>query len=151
MEALSGTRAGQYRIRVNDQYRICFRWEAGNAYDVELVDSHETGETRSHPMTATKKQKLAPVHPGEMLREEFLLPMELSINALSRALHVPPNHVSGIVNEKRGISATMALRLACYFGTSAELWLGLQQDYELDLARDENAARIEREVLPRAS
>jgi addiction module HigA family antidote len=97
------------------------------------------------------KIKLAPVHPGEVLREEFLVPMELSINGLARALRVPPNHVSGIVNEKRGISATMALRLARYFGTSAELWLGLQQDYELDVARDTSAMRIEAEVLPRAS
>jgi antitoxin HigA-1 len=98
-----------------------------------------------------KRIKLAPVHPGEILREEFLKPFALSINGLARALHVPANHVSGIVNEKRGISATMALRLARYFGTSAELWLGLQQDYELDLARDTAAAKIAVEVLPRAS
>src|SRR5438552_18641941 len=95
--------------------------------------------------------RLAPMHPGEILREEFSKPLALSINALARALHVPANHVSGIVNEKRGISALMALRLARYFGTSPELWLGLQQDYELDLARDTAAARIEKEVLPRAS
>ena len=100
---------------------------------------------------AGRKIKLAPLHPGEMLRADFMEPLGLSINALARALHVPPNHVSGLVNEKRGISARMSLRLARYFGTSAELWLGLQQDYELDLARDTWAAQIEREVLPRAS
>ena len=99
----------------------------------------------------SKRAKLAPVHPGEILREDFLKPLGLSINALARALHVPPNHVSAIVNEKRGVSALMALRLARYFGTSPELWLGLQQDYELDLARDTAAAKIEIEVLPRAS
>ena len=99
----------------------------------------------------TKRIPLAPVHPGEILREEFLSPLGLSINALGRALRVPANHVSGIVNEKRGISAMMALRLARYFGTSAELWLGLQQDFELDAARDKAASIIEREVLPRAS
>jgi len=98
-----------------------------------------------------RKIKLAPVHPGEILREDFMTPLGLSINRLARDLHVPANHVSGIVNGKRGISALMALRLARYFGTSAELWLGLQQDYELDLARDTAADRIEREVLPRAS
>ena len=100
---------------------------------------------------AEKKIKLAPVHPGEILREDFMKPLEISINALARALHVPPNHVSGIVNEKRGISALMSLRLARYFDTSPELWLGLQQDYELDLARDTAADRIKKEVLPRAS
>jgi len=96
-----------------------------------------------------KRIKLVPVHPGEILREDFLKPLGLSINALGRALHVPPNHVSGIINEKRDISASMALRLARYFGTSPELWLGLQQDYELDMARDTAAAKIDNEVLPR--
>ena len=98
-----------------------------------------------------KKIKLAPLHPGEILREDFMKPLGLSINALARALRVPPNHVSGVVNQKRGISALMALRLARYFDTSPELWLGLQQDYELDLARDTAADRIAKEVLPRAS
>jgi antitoxin HigA-1 len=100
---------------------------------------------------ADRKRKLAPVHPGEILREDFMAPLGLSINALARALRTPPNHVSGIVNEKRGVSAKMALRLARYFGTSPELWLGLQLDYELDMARDTTASQIEREVLPRAS
>jgi addiction module HigA family antidote len=100
---------------------------------------------------AKRKIKLAPVHPGEILSKDFMQPLELSIKALSRALRVPPHHVSGIVNRKRGITALMALRLARYFGTSAELWLGLQQDYELDVPRDKAAVRIRREVLPRAS
>jgi addiction module HigA family antidote len=98
---------------------------------------------------AERKTKLAPVHPGEILREDFMAPLKLSINALARALRVPVSHISGIVNEKRGISARMALRLARYFGTSPELWLGLQQDYELDLAKDTVASQIEREVIPR--
>jgi antitoxin HigA-1 len=100
---------------------------------------------------ARRKIKLAPVHPGEILREDFMAPLWLSINGLARALRVPANHVSGIVNEKRGVSARMALRLARYFGTSPELWLGLQQDYELDVARDAVSRQIEREILPRAS
>ena len=100
---------------------------------------------------AARKLKLAPVHPGEILREDFMAPLGLSINALARALRTPPNHVSGIVNERRGVSAKMALRLARYFGTSPELWLGLQLDYELDMARDTSASQIEKEVLPRAS
>jgi len=100
---------------------------------------------------AERKIKLAPVHPGEILRQDFMVPLGLSINALARALRVPANHVSGIVNERRGISARMALRLARYFGTSPELWLGLQQDYELDVARDAVSRQIEKEILPRAS
>ncbi len=77
--------------------------------------------------------------------------MGLSIHALARALRGPPSPVSGIVNEKRRASALMALRLARYFGCSAELWMGLQQDFELDTARDAAGKRIELEVLPRAS
>lgn len=100
---------------------------------------------------AKRRMKLAPVHPGEILREDFMAPLSLSINALARALRVPPSHVSGIVNEARGVSAKMALRLARYFGTTPDLWLGLQLDYELDVARDAVATQIEREVLPRAS
>ncbi|MGI8744023.1 MAG: HigA family addiction module antitoxin [Bryobacteraceae bacterium] len=96
-----------------------------------------------------RKIKLAPVHPGEILHEDFMAPLALSINALARALHVPANHVSGIVNEKRGISARMALRLARYFGTSPELWLGSQQDFELDVARETAAAQIAKEVTTR--
>jgi addiction module HigA family antidote len=110
-------------------------------------------ECRLHTRSRARNcaNKLAPLHPGEILHEDFLKPLGLSINGLARALHVPANHVSGIVNEKRGISALMVLRLARYFGTSPELWLGLQQDYELDVARDTAAAKIEIEVLPRAS
>src|SRR3977135_314853 len=100
---------------------------------------------------AERKIKLPPVHPGGVISKDFMQPLGLSINALSRALRVPPNHVSGIVNCKRGITALMALRLGRYFGSSAELWLGLQQDYDLDVARDKAAVRITREVLPRAS
>ena len=100
---------------------------------------------------ANDKTLLAPVHPGEILHEEFMVPLSLSRNALARSLHVPPNHVSDVVSGKRGISAVMALRLARYFGTSPDLWLGLQQDYELDVARDNTAERIALEVMPRAS
>jgi len=99
----------------------------------------------------TRKPNLLPVHPGEILREEFLKPMGLSINGLARDLHVPPSHISGIVNEKRGISAVMALRLARYFGSSPDLWLGLQLDFELDSAIDSSGTRIQAEVLPKAS
>jgi addiction module HigA family antidote len=95
-----------------------------------------------------KTTKLTPIHPGEILREEFMLPCGLSQNALARALNVPPRRINEIVLEKRGITADTALRLARYFGTSAEMWTGLQADYELRLARHEKARVIERDVEP---
>jgi addiction module HigA family antidote len=97
-----------------------------------------------------KTTKLAPIHPGEILREEFMLPRGLSQNALARALNVPPRRINEIVLERRGITADTALRLARYFGTSAEMWAGLQADYDLRLARYAKARNIEREVEPLA-
>lgn len=78
---------------------------------------------------------LDPIHPGEILLEEFLQPMGISINRLARDIQVPPGRISTIVNGKRAISADTALRLSAYFGTSPELWLNLQTDYDLRIAR----------------
>ncbi|MFZ5586684.1 MAG: HigA family addiction module antitoxin [Thermodesulfobacteriota bacterium] len=91
-------------------------------------------------------KKLAPLHPGEVLLEEFLTPLGLSQNALARELKIPPRRVNEIVLGKRGVSADTALRLARYLGTSAEFWLGLQADYELDVAKDRAEEEILREV-----
>lgn len=100
-----------------------------------------------------KARKLAPIHPGEILLEEFMKPLALSQNALARTLRVPPRRINEIVLGQRGISADTALRLARYFGTTAEFWTGLQADYELRLARRAAAAQIARDVqpLPRAA
>jgi addiction module HigA family antidote len=92
------------------------------------------------------KEKLNPVHPGEILMEEFLKPMEISQNKLARAIGVPPRRINEIVLEKRSISADTALRLAQYFGTSAKFWMGLQSDYDLDIAKDKVGQRIKKEV-----
>lgn len=78
---------------------------------------------------------LEPIHPGEILLEEFLKPMGVSINKLARDIGVPPGRISTIVNGKRSISADTALRLGEYFGVSPELWLGLQVDYDLRITR----------------
>jgi antitoxin HigA-1 len=81
------------------------------------------------------QKRLDPIPPGEILREEFMKPLGISINALARNLDVPPNRISDIVNGKRSITADTALRLAKFFGVSPELWLGLQSDYDLRTAR----------------
>lgn len=93
-------------------------------------------------------RKLSPVHPGEVLSEEFLKPMELSQNRVALAIGVPPRRINEIVLGKRGVSADTALRLARYFNVSPQFWMGLQMDYELDVAGDELAERLEREVRP---
>ena len=96
-----------------------------------------------------RTQKLAPVHPGEVLLEEFLKPMNLSQNRLALAIGVPPRRINEIVLGKRGITADTALRLARYFSMSPQFWMGLQMDYALDVAADELSGRLEREVQPR--
>src|ERR1035437_4461056 len=92
---------------------------------------------------STKSIKLEPIHPGEILLEEFLKPMGISINKLSRDLLVPPNRISEIVRGKRAVTADTALRLGKYFGVSPELWTGLQADYELRLLRQSHWLNIE--------
>ena len=98
-----------------------------------------------------KTERLDPVHPGEVLMEDFLRPMGLSQNRLALSIGVHPRRINEIVLGKRGITADTALRLAKFFGTSPDVWLGLQKDYELDVAMDELGDRIDREVRTFAS
>lgn len=92
------------------------------------------------------KKKLHPVHPGEVLLEEFLKPMDVSQNRLALNIGVPARRINEIVLGKRGITADTALRLARFFGTSAEFWLGLQSQYDLDITAEELGERLEKEV-----
>lgn len=89
-----------------------------------------------------------PIHPGEILREEYLEPTGMSVNALSKALRVPATRMNEIVRENRGITADTAMRLARYFNTSERFWLNLQMEYELRSAQDRKATRIAEEVAP---
>ena len=92
------------------------------------------------------KRKLAPVHPGEILLEEFLKPMGLSQNRLARDIHVSPRRINEIILGKRALTADTALRLARYFNMSPKFWLGLQMDYELDVESDRLGSRLAKEV-----
>jgi antitoxin HigA-1 len=94
---------------------------------------------------------LDPIPPGEILREEFMRPLGVSINALARDLDVPPNRINEIVNGKRAITADTALRLGKYFGVSPEIWLDLQSDYELRVARRDVWPKAELRVRNRAA
>lgn len=128
LEKLRGDRAGQHSIRINQQWRICFRWRTAT------------------PTTSRSSTTLPNIHPGEVLREEFMTPLRLSQNRLARALGVPPRRINEIVLGKRSITADTALRLARLFGISERFWLGLQMDYDLEEARREAGDRIAVEV-----
>ena len=95
-----------------------------------------------------KRKKLEPVHPGEILQKEFLEPMGLSQNKLAMALHVPARRINEIVLGKRRVTADTALRLARYFNNSAQFWLGLQMDYELDVAEEALESKLDKEITP---
>ena len=136
-EALAGDRKGQYGIRINDRWRICFEWPAGlpGPSNVEIVDYHYEGT-----------MALKAIHPGEHLAEE-LKELDMSASELARKLAVPTNRITGILNGKRAITGDTALRLAHFFGTSAEFWLNLQSLYELRIAEEKVGKSIK--ALPR--
>ncbi len=133
-----GDREGQYSIRVNDQWRICFVWESGGAYQVAIVDYHQESIMR--------KDKLSPIHPGELLLEEFLKPLGMSQYRLAKGIAVPPRRVNEIVHGKRSITADTALRLARFFGTTERFWLNLQVRYDLEVEKDRIGHLLERDV-----
>jgi addiction module HigA family antidote len=95
-----------------------------------------------------KTKKLAPVHPGEILQEDFLTPLGISMNKLSLDLHVPVTRIAEIVHGRRSVTSDTALRLARYFNTSARFWLNLQSAYDLDVAEDNLQDEIQRDIRP---
>jgi addiction module HigA family antidote len=92
---------------------------------------------------------MRPIHPGEILREEYLAPLRMTPNALATALHVTANRINDIVLERRGVTPDTALRLARYFGGEPEFWLNMQQTYDLKVAQQEHGAEIANEIAPR--
>lgn len=149
-------RSGQHSIRINAQWRVCFVWGDWDAYEVESVDYHSRLDLddMEREMEVERQERSAdfpPVHPGEVLREDFLRPLGMSQYALAKALAVPEHRISEIVNGKRAVTPDTALRLGRYFGTSAEFWLGMQTTHDLERARETRGAEIEATVRPRAA
>jgi len=95
-----------------------------------------------------KSERLPPIHPGEILREDFMKPLRISMNRLALDLRVPVTRIAEIVHERRGITPDTALRLGRYFNTSARFWMNAQSSYDLEVAQDELQRTIERDVRP---
>jgi len=133
LETLNGERSGQHAIRVNDQWRVFFEWPetSSGPTHVELVESDSGGH-----MVAVA------IHPGEHLVEE-LRALNMSASELARQIKVPTNRVTGILNGRRAITGDTALRLAHFFGTSAELWLNLQSLHDLRVAEAKTGRSIQ--------
>lgn len=96
-------------------------------------------------------EKLKPIHPGEVLREEFLKPFGISAKSLAENIGMNEQNLREIVSEQQTITADVALRLAKFFGTSAQFWLGLQSDYDLDITRELLGDKLEKEIIPLAA
>jgi addiction module HigA family antidote len=142
LEKLSGGRSGQHSIRINDQWRIC---SSGRTATHTRPRSSIITEEASMGGT-----KMAPIHPGEILLEEFLEPLGLSQYRLAQDTSAPPRRINEIVHGKRSITADTALRLARYFGTSDLFWLNLQTRYDLEREKDRLGTRLDEEVVRRA-
>ena len=136
-ESLSGDRKGQYSIRINDQWRICFEWP-----------NKSLARLKSRSLIIIRESVVAiiAIHPGEQLGEE-LKELGMSAAELARKLDVPTNRITGILNGQRAITGDTALRLGHFFGTSAQFWLNLQSLYELRIAEKKVGKSIK--SLPR--
>ena len=102
-------------------------------------------------MAKRGKRDIPPIHPGEILKADFLVPLGLSVNALSRAIGVPRTRLNDVVLGRRGITADTAVRLARYFRVSARFWMNLQSHYELEVAEESIGERLDREIRPHAA
>ncbi len=127
LEALKGDRSGQHSIRINNQWRVCFRWTDSGVDHVEIVDYHR----RSMSM-----RKLPPVIPGEILLEEFLKPMGITQYRLAKEIGVPPQRIGEIVSGNRAITADTDLRLCRFLGLSNGYWLRAQAAHDMEVAQD---------------
>lgn len=121
LEALIGARKGQYSIRINNRWRLCFRWLDDGAHDVEIVDYHQE---------RVMELKLDEIHPGEILNEEFLLPMKISVVQLADEMDVSVSQLDDIIAKRSGIASDMAVRLSRRFQTDQQFWLNLQAEYD---------------------
>jgi addiction module HigA family antidote len=117
--------------------------------DRELISREELDAGKVDLSTVDTGERLAPVHPGDVLRHDFLEPLGLTANALALALRVPANRITAILARDRAVTAETALRLARHFGTSPGFWVNLQKAYELERAERAAGARIRAEVAPR--
>ena len=134
LEVLSGDRKGQYSIRINDQWRICFTEKEGHYYNVEIVDYHYENIMANYIETPTI---------GEILSEEFLIPLGLSAYKLAQEINVPTSRIQDILHNRRKITVDTSLRLAKFFGLSDGYFMSLQDDIDIRNAKIELAPQLE--------
>lgn len=146
-EALGGDRIGQFSIRINQQWRVCFEWpdDHPRPFNIEIADYHRD---RRLPLKERTIMPRDPIHPGQFLADE-LAELGMAPAELARELHVPANRIYQILSGRRAMTANTALRLGQWLGTSAELWMNLQKLYELRLAERQGGEEIRRTIAHR--
>jgi addiction module HigA family antidote len=150
LEALKGDRAGLTASEsINNGASVSYgRTETPTMSSLSITIKTLTGRQKMNKENAATEELLDPIHPGEILLEDFMKPFNLSINQLAREIDVPAGRISEIVNGKRAITADTALRLGRLFGVSPEIWTGLQTDYELRIARRKIGTILETRIHP---
>ncbi|MFZ3137673.1 MAG: HigA family addiction module antitoxin [Thermodesulfovibrionales bacterium] len=126
LEALKGDRKGQWSIRINDQWRICFEWQNESAYNVEITIIIKR---------SAKMRHLKNIHPGEVLQEEFLVPMGISVYRIAKETGLSPTRLGQIIRGNRGITVETAIKIGRFLNTGPEFWMNLQSLYDIEEAK----------------
>ncbi len=139
LEPVTREKNGEYSIRISHSWQLCFVWRDYDAYDVDLVRSY----ARGNPAVAKRESGLLPpIHPGEILQQDFTMTHLISVSELALALGVPPTQIGAVIHAQLSITTDVALGLGSFFGTTAKLWLNLQRDYDLQVAESAKLAAV---------
>jgi antitoxin HigA-1 len=139
LEPVTRERMCQHCIRISHAWQLSFMWRSHDVYDVDLVRSDVVGNL----VVAEKESDLLPpIHPGDILLRDFTRPHLIGVNELALAMRLPPTQIGAVIHGKLGITADAAFGLGSFFGTTAELWLNLQRDYDLQVAESAKLAAI---------
>jgi antitoxin HigA-1 len=139
LESVARETQSQHGIRISHAWQLCFVWRSHDAYDVELVRGNVLGNPA---MAENESDLLPPIHPGDILLRDFTRPHLVSTDELALAIHLPPNEIDDIIHGKHGVTADAVRGLGSFFGTTAELWLNLQRDFDLQVAESAKLAAL---------
>ena len=142
LEPVTHARNDEYSIRINHAWQLCFVWRDHDAYHVNLVHNYAGENLRARPENGL----LPPIHPGEILQQDFMRPHLIGVDELSLAAGVPPTQIMAIVDGKRSITVDAAFGLGSFLGTTPELWLNLQRDHNMQVAETAKLAAIDQGV-----
>ena len=139
LEPVTLETTSHHSIRISHAWQLCFEWRSHDAYDVDLVRSNVPGN-----LVVAEKERdlLPPIHPGDILLQDFTRPHLISMNELALAMRLPATQIDAVIHGKLDITADAAFGLGSFFGTTAELWLNLQRDYDLQVAESAKLAAV---------